>query len=63
MIENGKIAFIRKLSFDERLVLETNLEFLRRDLANLRVEEIVVKSDGNDDDAVPGVPTYSVDLK
>lgn len=69
----GPVAFDRKLGFDEMDTLQTNMDFIRRELSSLKVTEVqLVEKDaivpgerGFDaqdvtkaESAVPGHPTY-----
>ena len=76
MESSGAVAFDRKLNFGEKETLELNIEYLRRDLANLKVAQVQVLEkeklgvDAEELDtkkaesAVPGQPTYRlVDLQ
>jgi leucyl-tRNA synthetase len=65
--QNGPSAFDRELEYSEMQALEYNLDFLRRDLAVMKISEIqIVKVDEVSDEeekkkaeiAVPGHPTY-----
>ncbi|KAJ3049540.1 cytosolic leucyl tRNA synthetase [Rhizophlyctis rosea] len=69
---NGSSAFDRKLPFDEVAILNLNLEFVRREVAALKVTKVdivrkeEIKEGGDAEDvkkaegSVPGVPTYRI---
>ncbi|KAJ3041618.1 cytosolic leucyl tRNA synthetase [Rhizophlyctis rosea] len=72
---NGPSAFDRKLPFDEAAILELNMEFVRREVAALKIVRVEVLKkeglkegsggvDGDDlkkaEGAVPGQPTYRI---
>ena len=72
MEANGPSAFDRKLPFDEVAILNLNLDFVRREVAALKVTKVDivrkegVKEGGDAEDlkkaegSVPGVPSYRI---
>ncbi|KAJ3309417.1 cytosolic leucyl tRNA synthetase [Boothiomyces sp. JEL0838] len=66
----GPVALERELLFDEKKVINMNMDFLRRDLATLKITKInviessSVAADDQDfkkaEEAVPGEPTYRI---
>ncbi len=69
MDELGQEALNRNLLFDESTTLSLNIDYLRRELSNLKVSkvEIAIKEileDPEDskraENAVPGVPVYRI---
>ncbi|KAJ3102434.1 cytosolic leucyl tRNA synthetase [Phlyctochytrium planicorne] len=61
--EQGVGAFDRRLLFDEEETLKINMDFIRRDLANLKVEKVVIASNSGvsiAESALPGSPAYQL---
>jgi leucyl-tRNA synthetase len=70
VLEHGQKAFNRKLDFNELEILNLNLDFIKRDLSNLRIKQVIIQKVEELDQssaewkvaeaAVPGVPLYAV---